>query len=116
MFNWILSNETTVGFKFDVRQSCRARRALSSNLRPILNPSSKFREKLKLKTFTIENVLDVTLLSTFESEVSVWAKIFLLQKDSARLALQKSFWGQLLSVYLQRWYFCSYTFYFYIWF
>ena len=116
MFNWILSNETTVGFKFDVHQSCRARRALSSYLRLILNPSSKFREKLKIKTFTIENVLDVTLLSTFESEVSVWAKIVLLQKDSARLALQKSFWGQLLSVYLQRWYCCSYTFYFYIWF
>ena len=67
----MFSNEAIVGFKFHVRQSCRARRALSSNLRPFLNPSSKFREKLKIKTFTIENVLNVTLLSTFDSEVSV---------------------------------------------
>ena len=116
MFNWIFSNEATVEFKFVVRLSCRARRAISGNLRQFLNPSSKFREKLKIKTFIIKNVLDVTLLSTFESEVSVWAQIFLLQKYSARRALQKCLWGQLLSVYLQRWYFCSYTFYFYIWF
>ena len=27
-------NEATVGFKFDVRYSCRALRALSCNLRP----------------------------------------------------------------------------------
>ena len=67
----MFANEAIVGFKSDVRQSCRARRALSSNLRPFLNPSSKFRETLKIKTFTIENVLDVTLLSTFDSEVSV---------------------------------------------
>ena len=77
MFNWIFLNEATVGFKCDVRQSCRARRALSSNLKPFLNPFSKFREKLKIKTFTIENILDLTLLSTFESEVSVWANNFL---------------------------------------
>ena len=67
----MFSNEAIVGFKFYVRQSCRALRALSCNLRPLLNPSSKFREKLKIKPFTIENVLDVTLLSTFDSEVSV---------------------------------------------
>ena len=67
----MFSNKAIVGFKFDVRQSCRARRALSSNLRTFLNPLSKFREKLKIKTFTIGNILDVTLLSTFDSEVSV---------------------------------------------
>ena len=67
----MFSNEAIVGFKFDVRQSCRARRALSCNIRPFLNPSSKFREKLKIKTLIIENILDVTLLSTFDSEVSV---------------------------------------------
>ena len=39
MFYWIFSNEATVGFKFDVRQSCRARWALSLNLRLFLNPS-----------------------------------------------------------------------------
>ena len=72
MFNWILSNTAIVGFKFDVSQSCWGRRALSSNLRQYLNPSTKFREKLKIQSFIIENVLDVTLLSTFESEVSVW--------------------------------------------
>ena len=65
MLNWIISNKATVGFKFVVRQSCGDRRALSSNLRPFLNPSSKFREKFKIKTFIIENVLNVTLLSTF---------------------------------------------------
>ena len=71
IINLIFSNAATLGFKFDVRQSCRARRALFSNLSPFLNPSSKFRENLKIKTFTIENVSAVTLLSTFESEVSV---------------------------------------------
>ena len=76
MFNWIFQNEASLGFKFDVRQSCRAQRALSFNRRPLSNTSSKFWEKLKIKTFTIENVLDVTLSSTFESEVSVWAKSF----------------------------------------
>ena len=42
MFNLIFQNEASVGFKFDVRQSCRAQRALSFNRRPLSNPSSKF--------------------------------------------------------------------------
>ena len=67
----MFSNKATLEFKFDVRQRCRARRALSSNLKLFLNPSSKFRVKLKIKTCTIENVFDLTFLSTFESEVSV---------------------------------------------
>ena len=44
-----------------------------------------------MKTLTIENVLAVTLSFTFESEVSVWAKNCLLQKDSARRTLQRIF-------------------------
>ena len=51
IINWIFSNAATVGFKFDVRLSCRARRALFSNLRPFINPSSNFRENLKIKNF-----------------------------------------------------------------
>ena len=98
MFTWIFQNEATVGFKFDVSQSCRAQRALSISWLPFSNPLSKIRVKFKIKTFTIENVLDVTLSLTFESKVSVWAKNFHLPKDSARRALQKCLWGQLSSV------------------
>ena len=92
MFNWIFQNEATVGFKFDVHQSCSYRGALSFIWRPFSNPLSKFWVKLKIKTLTIENVLAVTLSSTFESQVSVWAKSFHLQKDSARQTLQRASW------------------------
>ena len=80
MLNWIFHSEATVGFKFDVHKSCRAQRALSLNWRPFSNPLSKFWVKWKIKTFTIENVLDVTLSSTFETEVSVWTKVFFYTK------------------------------------
>ena len=80
IFNWIFQNEATVGFKFDVHQSCRARGALIFFWRPFSHPFSKFWVKLKINSFIIENVLAVTLSSTFESQVSFWAKNFLKQK------------------------------------
>ena len=42
MFNHIFQDEANVGFKFDVRQSCRARRAVSFNLRLFSNLFNKF--------------------------------------------------------------------------
>ena len=56
MFNYICPDEATVGFNFDVRQSCRALRALFLIWKPFWNSSIKFWEKLKRKTITIENV------------------------------------------------------------
>ena len=58
--------------------------------------------KLNIKSFTIEKVLAVTLLSTFESEVSVLAKNYFYKQTQLVELYKKSFWGQLLSVYLQR--------------
>ena len=45
MFNHIFQDEATVGFKFDVLQSCRARRTVSFYLRPFSNSLNKFWEK-----------------------------------------------------------------------
>ena len=64
MFNLIFQNDPVIGFKFNVRQSCRAQRALSFIWRAFSNRFSKFWEKLKMKTYTIENLLDVTLSLT----------------------------------------------------
>ena len=43
--------DATIGFKFDVHQNCRAPRALSYPLRGFLNPSGKFRTKIRKNNF-----------------------------------------------------------------
>ena len=42
MSNHIFQDEAKVGFKFDVHQSCRARRAVSFYWRPFSNSLNKF--------------------------------------------------------------------------
>ena len=58
----------TIECKFNVHQSCRAPRTQSYRLRAFLNSLSEFREKLKLKTITIQIVL--------ECMENVWVNIF----------------------------------------
>ena len=45
----MFENDATIGLKFDVQQSCRARQALSCDWRAILIPFNGFREKIKIK-------------------------------------------------------------------
>ena len=52
----ILQNEAIIEFKFDVQVCCRVQKALSLHLRQFSIPLSGFREKLIMKTSTIENV------------------------------------------------------------
>ena len=70
IFNWRFQNETTIGFKCDVHHSCRDRQALSFYLRPFLNSFGRFREKLKIIMFPIENI--------WECKGNVWDKYFQL--------------------------------------
>ena len=42
MFNHIFQDKATVGFKFDVRQSCEPRRAVSFYWKPFSNSLNKF--------------------------------------------------------------------------
>lgn len=71
MFNKIFQNEAIVGCKFDVRKSCRARHDLSFILILFLHLLSKFIEKLRIINFTLENLFDVTLISTLKGKVSI---------------------------------------------
>ena len=67
-FNSIFQIDATIKCKFNVHQSCRAPRTLSYRLRAFLNPLREFREKLKIKTITIQIVL--------ECMENVWVNIF----------------------------------------
>ena len=78
LFYYIFQNDATTWCNFDVHQSCRAWNDLSFDSRAFLNPLSKFRKKLKIKTFTIlnvlkcmENVLDKLLNLIYQTDVTV---------------------------------------------
>ena len=45
VLNWIFNTDAIIGCKFDVQQSCRARRAGSYGSKLILDLFSEFREK-----------------------------------------------------------------------
>ena len=49
-------NKSTIEYKFDVHHNCNAKRFLSFYLKLFTNQLSRFRTKLKIRTFTIENV------------------------------------------------------------
>ena len=55
-FNWIFQNDAIIEFKFDIHQSCQAWQDLSFTWKLFSNLLSKFWEKLRIKTYTIENV------------------------------------------------------------
>ena len=53
----MFQTDAIIESKIDIHRKCRAKRALSYFWRPFWNSLSEFWEKLKIKTFTIENVL-----------------------------------------------------------
>ena len=55
--NLIFQYVANIWCNIGVQYNCRAKGHLSFPKRLLLNPLSKFRENLKIKTFTIENVL-----------------------------------------------------------